>query len=57
VTPVFGFFAGPSGSSEILALGEPNVGHVDGVTELYFVYVLKRSGGGYDANVGVLCHR
>lgn len=50
--------AGASAPNQtILALGEPNAAHVNGVTELYFVYVYKRSGGGYDANLALIRHR
>ncbi|HUJ59538.1 MAG TPA: hypothetical protein VLX92_13625 [Kofleriaceae bacterium] len=39
-------------TAPILALGEPNVAHVGGKLELYFVYIKQAPGGGYDANIG-----
>jgi hypothetical protein len=47
---------GPAPNHQILGVGEPNVAHVAGTTELYFVYA-KKTATGYDSNVGKIVFR
>ena len=53
--PVVG--AGSSAEGRVLAVGEPTIAHDGEGTWLYFVYILKTDGGGYNANVGRIRRR